>query len=172
MTAISDTRWHRRGFTLLWGAESLAELARPDEALTMREFLNIQKWSESLPSVEGNAMVVVGLEGCLDMLTPQDAETWLNEDFRKQVFRFQSEYENQAALILWLPDGKRRVRVAPAADEYLWICATPYSNQTLSLGRCLWSGAESDARRIVNSTPSSSDPDGFTWIGLYHPRIS
>jgi hypothetical protein len=172
MTVISDTRWHRRGFTLLWGAETLAQLARPDEALTMREFLNIQRWPESLPSVDGNAMIVVGLEGCLDMLTPHDAETWLNEDFRKQVFRFQSEYENQAALILWLPDGKRRVKVAPASDEYLWLCATPYSNQNLQIGRSLWSGAQSDAKRIVNSTPSSSDPDGFMWVGLYHPRIS
>ncbi len=172
MPAIDDTRWQRRGFTLLWGAETLAQLARPEEAVTMREFLNIQQWPGRLPSVNGNAMVVVGLEGCLDMLSPQDAEAWLNEDFRNQIFRFQREYENQAALILWLPDGKRRVIMAPASEEYLWICAAPYSNQNLSLGRCLWSGAESDAKRIVNPNIHASDPDGLSWVGLYHPRIS
>jgi hypothetical protein len=171
MSAINDTRWQRRGFSLLWDAETLAKLARPEEAVTMREFLPVDRWPEQLPSVNGNAMLVVGLEGCLDMLTPQDAEVWLNEDFRTQVFRFQSEYENQCALILWLPDGKRRVRMAPVSEEYQWICAAPYSNQTISLGRCLWSGAESDAGRIISSQPAS-DPDGFSWVGLYHPRIS
>src|ERR1051325_5825303 len=172
MSTINDTRWHRRGFTLLWDAQTLADLARPDEAITMREFLNIRQWPDRLNSVHGNAMLVVGLEGCLDMLMPQDAEAWLNEDFRKQVFRFQSEYENQCALILWLPDGRQRVRKTPAADEYLWVCAPPHSDTNISIGRRLWSGAESDARRIIGSRQAPSDPDGFAWLGLYHPRIS
>jgi hypothetical protein len=49
-----------------------------------------------LPAAQGDALIVVGLEGCLDMLTPEDAEQWLREDFKSYVLRFQSEYENQA----------------------------------------------------------------------------
>jgi hypothetical protein len=173
MPPINDNRWQRRGFALLWDAETLNQFARPEEAVTMREFFSIaEQWPERLPSVNGNAMIVVGLEGCLDMLTPQDGETWLNEDFRNRIFSFQGEYENQAALIFWLPDGKRRVKLAPASEEYLWVCGGPYGNQTISLGRCLWSGAESDAKRIVNPYQPTADPDGVAWVGLYHPRIS
>lgn len=172
MSTINDSRWHRRGFTLLWDAETLSKLARPDEAVTMREFLQIDRWPERLQSVDGNALLVVGLEGCLDTLTPENGETWLNDDFRKQVFRFQGEYENQCALILWLPDGRQRLRKTPAADEYLWVCAPPHSDKTISIGRWLWSGAESDARRILGTRQAPFDPDGFAWLGLYHPRIS
>lgn len=172
MSAINDARWQRRGFALLWDAETLAQLARPEEAVTMREFLNLQQWPERLPSVKGDAMLVVGLEGCLDMLTPQDAEVWLKEDLRGHLLDFQGHYNSETALILWLPDGKQRVRKTPANDEYQWVCAAPYSHETISLGLCLWSGAESDAKRIINSKQAPADPDGFGWIGLYHPRIS
>lgn len=173
MPAINDKRWQRRGFTLLWDAETLNQFARPEEAVTIREFYGLGKqWPERLPSVNGNTIIVVGLEGCLDMLTPQDAEDWLKGDLRGLLLDFQGHYNSETSLILWLPDGKRRVKMAPASEEYLWICAPPHSNQNLSLGRCLWSGAEPDAKRIVNPNIHVSDPDGQSWVGLYHPRIS
>ena len=139
----------------------------------MRQFFNMGgQWPDALPSAHGDALVVVGLEGCLDTLTPQDAEEWLRVDFRSHVLRFQSEYENQKALIFWLPDGRARVKAAPASEEYFWVCTGQHSNQVLPLGRCLWAGAESDARRIISGTTSNADADGPAWAGLYHPRIS
>lgn len=140
----------------------------------MREFFNMShNWPDALPSAHGNALIVVGLEGCLDALTPEDAEQWLCEDFKSHVLRFQSEYENQAGLIFWLPGGRQRVRPAPAAaEEYFWVCAAPHSTERLPLGRCLWAGAERDAQRIIHPTASDQDIDGPAWLGLYHPRIS
>ena len=171
MSTISDTIWQRRGFTLLWGADALAQVAPPEEVVTMREFLNTRQWPERLPSVKGGAMLVVGLEGCLDMLTPADAEEWLKRDLRDHLLKFQGHYNSETALIFWLPDGKQRVRKTPN-EEYQWICAPPHSTERISIGRCLWSGAESDAKRIINDQQVPADPDGFAWIGLYHPRIS
>lgn len=171
MLALNDTKWQRRGFSLLWGPEALASFARPEEAATVREFFNMSRaWPDALPSSDGDALVVAGLEGCLDSLAPADAEEWLRSDLKEQVLRFQSEYQNDAALIFWLPGGRQRVRVSATSDEINWVCGGQYSSTSLPLGRCLWGGAQSNAVRIVH--PPGTDPDGQAWAGLYHPRIS
>ncbi len=171
--SVTHDSWQRRGFSLLWGPESFAQFAKSDEAVTLREFFNMSgQWPDDLPSAHGDALVVVGLEGCLDTLTPRDAEQWLREDFKSYVLRFQSEYENQKALIFWLPGGRARVTAAPASEEYLWVCAGQHTHEVLPLGRCLWAGAESDAKRIISATERNADADGPAWAGLYHPRIS
>ena len=44
--------------------------------------------------------------------------------------------------------------------------------KTVPVGRCLWAGADSDTRRILDRREANQDPDGAAWIGLNHPRIS
>jgi hypothetical protein len=44
--------------------------------------------------------------------------------------------------------------------------------KTVPVGRCLWAGADSDTRRILDGREANQDPDGAAWIGLNHPRIS
>ena len=173
MQVVSDLSWSRRGLSILWGAKALHQVAKPSSVLSLREsFALSRNWPEDLPAANGNAVVIAGLDGCLDTLQPEDAIQWLESDLRTLILSFQDHYENHAAMILWLPNGRRRISMPRATEEYAWNCAGVDSGTVIPLGRCLWAGASSDVRRILDSSVSSQDPDGPAWIGLNHPRIS
>lgn len=172
MRVLTDKSWSRRGVALLWSGPVLVEIAAPAEVVTIRRFFDIaHRWPEDLPSNGGKTLVVAGLEGCLDALTPQDAEKWLRDRVRDRILSFQDEYEGQAGLVFWLPRGEKRIKLVRSADAHLWQCAPPFRDR-LPIGRLLWGGAESDAGHILNPREKNQDPDGPAWVGLHHPRIS
>lgn len=165
--------WKRRGCSLLWDAAALAKVAAPAEVISIRQFFALARsWPEELPGAGGTALVVAGVEGCLDALSGADGCAWLEADLKPAVLRFQDEYEGQAALILWLPSGRSRISMVTATEEYVWKDSRAASAGGLPLGRCLWAGAESDAARIIVSDAPQPNVDGPAWAGLYHPRLS
>lgn len=173
MRTVNDLSWTRRGFSLLWGGETLAKIVAPPAVVSIHQFFAMScQWPETLPAVDEKAIVVAGLDACLDALLPGDAEIWLEEDLRPRVLSFQDEYQGEAGLIFWVPPGRKRIHMKLATEQYAWNCAGPHSNRELALGRILWAGAESDVRRIVEPGQEQADPDGPAWIGLNHPRIS
>jgi hypothetical protein len=131
-------------------------------------FVLARAWPEELPSNDGRAIIVAGLEGCLDALSAEDASAWVEHDLKLRVFSFQDEYQGDAGLVFWLPSGRNRVRYGLASGEYSW---STHGGAALPIGRLLWAGAQGDAERILVG-PSSADPDGSAWVGMYHPRIS
>jgi hypothetical protein len=169
MKVMRNSAWTRRGCSLLWCPSTLVTFADPAEVVSIRSFFALAKsWPDDLPSNEGRALVVAGLEGCLDVLSPEDAETWVEQDLKPRIFAFQDEYQGDAALVFWLPSGRSRVRYALASGDYLWSGG---GGAQLPIGRLIWAGAESDAERILTGGPSI-DPDSDAWVGMYHPRIS
>ena len=131
-----------------------------------------RSWPEELPGAGGDALVVAGVEGCLDALGDDDGQAWLETDLKLAILSFQDEYQGQAALILWLPSGRSRINMVPATEEYFWKTRSSASVPGLPIGRCLWAGAEPDAARIIVSEARNPDVDGDAYVGLYHPRIS
>ena len=168
-----DNAWMRRGFTLLWSPETLAHVAQPSQVVSVRQFFAMAKnWPEELPGSGGDALVVSGFEGCLDVLSGQDAERWIENDLKEVILSFQDEYEGQAGLILWVPSGRNRISMKGASEEYYWKHSASGSGRGLHIGRLLWSGAEKEVERILDSEDSGADYDGKAWVGLHHPRIS
>src|SRR5438105_4977722 len=111
----------RRGFTLLWEPNQLTSVIAPERVLSIRQFFALGKhWPEELPGANGDALVVAGLEGCLDALSEPDAVTWLEADVKKAVLSFQQHYEGGAALILWVPSGRTRIGMVRSTEEYFW----------------------------------------------------
>lgn len=173
MRIVEGDVWKRRGLTLLWGPDDLSSLAKPVEVKSIRELISFARaWPEELPSNAGQTLVVAGVEGCLDCLSPDDAGAWIENDLRPALLSFQEEYEGQAALVLWLPTGQRRVTMNRASESYSWKCNAPFAGREIEFGRILWGGAESDVGRILDSRHTNRDPDGAAWIGLHHPRLS
>ncbi|MBI2571913.1 MAG: hypothetical protein HYV63_33295 [Candidatus Schekmanbacteria bacterium] len=169
MKLMRDTAWTRRGCSLLWCPSTLVTFAEPSEVASIRTFFVLARsWPEDLPSNNGRALVVAGLEGCLDALSPDDAATWIEQDLDPQIFAFQDEYQGDAALVFWLPSGRGRVRYELASGDYYWVGR---ADAHFPLGRLLWAGAEGDAQRILTGD-LTADPDGDAWVGMYHPRIS
>lgn len=165
--------WKRRGISLLWGGDSLSSLSSPTDVVSIRQFFALMgNWPNDLPCNDGDTLVVAGLEGCIDLMDPEEAEVWLKSEFLPAVLAFQDEYSLEAALVFWLPTGKNRVRMNRATEAYTWICSAPHSNQYLDLGRILWAGAEADVGRIIDPENTNQDTDGAAWIGLHHPRLS
>ncbi len=150
-------------------------LGNPSEVYSVRQFFELGRerpWPSDLPSGKGNTLIVAGLEGCLDTLTPDDAETWLERDLKARMLAFQAEYEGQAGLVFFLATGQKRLQMNRATESYTLLCAPPFAPQTLAFGRVLFGGAESDAGRLIDPAEKNQDFDGPAWIGLHHPRIS
>ena len=165
--------WSRRGFALLWDADTLAGLVNPAEVLPMRRFFSlIDRWPDDLPAANGDALVVSGFEGCMDVLDGNDARKWIETDLKEAVLSFQDHYEGQAGLILWLPSGRKRILMKGATEEYYWKHRGADNPDGLHIGRLLWAGAENEVERILNTDDRNADYDGKHWVGLHHPRIS
>lgn len=173
MRTITGNAWKRRGFSLLWEPHVLTDLIAPAAVISIRDFFAMRKaWPDDLPGAEGDALVVAGLDGCLDSLSDQDAVIWLERDLKPAVLSFQEHYEGQAALILWLASGRARIEMNRADEQYSWKIGIGREGGRLPLGRCLWGGAESDVARILVSKEAAPDVDGDAYVGLHHPRIS
>lgn len=170
MRAMTTDVWTRRGISLLWDPYVLAGLCRPEEVFTMRQLFSlVGHWEDDLPSNRGRTLVVAGLEGCMDMLVPDEAEDWLESEVRGAMLSFQEEYSLEAALVFWLPTGGPRVGVNPASEDFYWRCSPPYAGQTLDLGRILFSGAAVDAVQIQYGSDSQRNDSG---MGINCPRVS
>lgn len=166
MREFIDTVWQRSGVSLIWDSEALAEICEAKEVWSLRQFLNAAaKWSEHVPSNQGKTLVVAGLDGCLDLLSPADAEKWLAEEIKTAVLSFQDFWVGQAALVFWLPDGVGRFIVNPATDEVSWRCSAPNSSSQVDFGRILWGGAHEYPQHIVLRA-------GEKPVGFFHLRIT
>jgi len=164
--------WQRRGFTLLWDAEILVNLVAPQDVISIRKFfLQIDNWSDNLPGANGDALVITGFEGCLEILDGNDAKKWIETDLKEAILSFQDFFQGQAGLVIWTPSGRSRLTMKGASEEYFWKHRS-IAGDGLPIGRLLFSGAENELERILNTENHKADYDGKYWAGLHHPRIS
>jgi hypothetical protein len=165
MRQLLDTVWQRRGASWLWDEEARNQICAADEVWSLRQFLRaLGNWPEDLPSNGGKTLVVAGLDGSLDLLTPTDAEAWLGDAIKPAILSFQDEYQGDAALLFWLPSGNNRIRAQAATDDVTWVCHAPHGHQ-LDFGRSLWGQANEYPREILLR-------DGGEPAGLFHLRIT
>lgn len=93
MRQLLDSVWQRRGTSWVWDEEARNQVCVASEVWSLRQFLQaVGHWPDDLPSNSNNTLVVAGLEGGLDLLTPEDAETWLGDGVKDAILSFQSWY--------------------------------------------------------------------------------
>jgi len=164
MRQLRDSGWQRRGITWLWDPAALSAVAKTTEVVSLRQWLRMKdNWPQDLPSGNGKVLVVAGLDGSLDLLAPTDAEAWLAGPIKETVLSFQ-DGNDSAALMFWLPDGRRRIKTS-ATDEVSWQCAAPHSNDRLDFGRLLWGEAREYPQELWLA--GATGPSG-----LFHLRIT
>ena len=166
MRQLLDTVWQRRGTSWVWDEEARNKICAASEVWSLRQFLRaVGNWPDDLPSNGGNTLVVAGLDGSLDLLTPTDAEAWLGDVIKPAILSFQDEYQGDAAaLVFWLPDGHSRIKVQISTDEVGWLCQAPHGHQ-IDFGRILWGQANEYPQEILLR-------DGGKSAGLFHLRIT
>lgn len=166
MKQLLDTVWQRRGTSWIWDEEARNQVCVASEVWSLRQFLQaVGNWPDDLPSNGNNTLVVAGLEGSLDLLTPEDAEAWLGDAVKQAILSFQDAYDGQAALIFWLPSGQGRIKFHPATDSIEWRCAAPHGENLLAFGRILWGEANEYPQEILLR-------EGSKPAGLFHLRIT
>ena len=165
MKQLLDTVWQRRGTSWVWDEEARNEICAASEVWSLRRFLRaVPNWPDDLPSNGSKTLVVAGLDGSLDLLTPTDAETWLGEAIKPAILSFQDSYQGDAALVFWLPGGNNRIKVQSATDEVGWLCHAPHRHQ-IDFGRILWGQANEYPQEILLR-------EGVKHAGLFHLRIT
>jgi hypothetical protein len=166
MKQVLDSVWQRRGVSWIWDDETLATIAEAREAFSIRELIRATRsWPDDLPSNNGNTLVVAGLDACLDLLSPEDADAWLSNELKSAILSFQDFYSGEAALIFWLPHGQRRLPVDLATDAVRWRCSAPRVDEYIEFGRLLWGEARGYPQEILLS-------QGGKPVGLFHLRIT
>jgi len=166
MRQLRDTVWQRRGTSWVWDEEARNQVCAASEVWSLRQFLRpVGKWPADLPSNSGRTLVVAGLDGSLDLLTPGDAEAWLGDVVKPAILSFQDEYEGEASLIFWLPTGHNRLPVQASTDGVSWLCAAPHSQSRIDFGRILWGEANEYPQEILLR-------EGGKPAGLFHLRIT
>lgn len=166
MKQMLDTVWQRRGTSWVWDEEARNQLCDASEVWSLRQLLQaVGRWPSDLPSNGSNTLVVAGLEGSLDLLPPQEAETWLGDAIKESILSFQANYQGEAALIFWLPSGQGRIKIHSATDAVAWRCAAPHLDSTIDFGRVLWGEAREYPQEIFLR-------QGAKAAGLFHLRIT
>ena len=165
MRQLLDTVWQTRGVSWLWDEEARNQICAASEIWSLRQLLRAAgHWPDELPSNNDRTLAVAGLDGSLDLLTPTDAETWLDDVIKPAILSFQDEYQGEAALVFWLPGGHNRIRVHAATDEVSWSCHAPHGHR-IDFGRILWGQANEYPQEILLR-------DGGKSAGLFHARIT
>ncbi|MCP1760989.1 hypothetical protein [Bradyrhizobium japonicum] len=171
MRQLQDTVWQRRGTSWVWDEEARNQVCAASEVWSLRQFLRTagapgvpRSWPDDLPSNGRRTLVVAGLDGSLDLLTPTDADLWLSDAIKPAILSFQDEYEGDAALVFWLPTGHSRIKVQASTDAVSWLCHAPHGYQ-LDFGRILWGEANEYPQEILMR------PGGKP-AGLFHLRIT
>jgi hypothetical protein len=168
---LTDDIWTRMGISLLWEPDALASVCSPFRVISLRRFLTLYRagWAEVYSVLVNEVtLVVAGLEGCLDSLSPAEAENWVERTFYPAEVSFQREVAGGgrgAALILWLAEPER-VKYETAEDTHYWLCSGEHKGHRLTFSRCLFNGAQADLRWIEGGRAPNHP------VGLYHPRIS
>lgn len=165
MRQLRDPVWQVRGTSWVWDEEARNQICAASEVWSLRQFLRAKgTWPDDLPSNGGRTLVVAGLDGSLDLLTPGDAEAWLGDAIKPAILSFQDDWGSDGALVFWLPGGQNRVRAHPANDEVGWLCQAPHGHQ-IDLGRILWGQANEYPQEILLR-------EGAKSAGLFHLRIT
>ena len=166
MKQLLDTVWQRRGVSWIWDDEALNLVATPGQVFSLRQLLGFEgQWPDDLPSNNGSTMVVAGLDACLDLMSPDDAEAWLGNELKHAILSFQDFYEGDASLVFWLPAGQRRIHVQTARDAVVWRCGAPNGDRQIDFGRLLWGEAREYPQEILLAA-------GAKAAGLFHLRIT
>ena len=166
MKQTLSTVWQRSGTSWIWDEEARNQVCAAHEVLSLRQFLQlVGRWPDDLPSNGDMTMVVAGLEGSLDLLSPEDAEVWLGDVIKDAILSFQDYYQGEASLVFWLPSGQGRIKYHLVTDSIEWRCAAPYNETLLAFGRILWGEANEYPQEILLR-------DGGKPAGLFHLRIT
>lgn len=162
---LYDDVWKRKGVSVLWDNSTVAQLIKNNRAISLREFFSFydQSWSDSaMPFINGDLLLVAGLDASLDTLESETAEKWVTQEVYKRIYDFQIWAQGQYSLVFWM-SKQDRWKEHIEDNRYTWICDGKDRGVEIELGSGIWNGAQLSVRKIEAEK---------RWIGLFLDRIS
>jgi hypothetical protein len=155
--------WYRQGCSVIWEPKALLSVVNSNAEVTpiatAMRYYKTSSWPEELPAKDGRAMVVVGLDGCLEGLPPQQREEWLKGHVTKLVRSFYAKYDTQCSLIFYFERGINAFK-QDLRDAFLWR-PSQSGEKPIPIMRFLYGGRFPEIKRLVPQTGGSREPWGI-----------
>lgn len=166
MNELTTSSWRRQGCSLVWDPELLTPLLQQQGPLSLRQVL---LWAhQGFPStspVGGRAILVAGLQTCLEVLTTSEASIFLSTFIQAFIRRWQDTWPDRA-LVFGLRCSWSQWRTD--SDEYAYLRVR--QEHEIDVTHSLWGGAAPGASKIMVSPDVSTGSMGST--GKTHePRV-
>ena len=166
MREMSANSWLRRGSSIVFDKTSLGPLRSGGSMISLREALS---WMRSWPSgPPGNqaTVLVSGLETCVEVFSPWDAEDFLRTRIKPFVQEFQGRWD-QHGLIFGFGVSEKSFVVTPSDEEVLFLRR---DRKKVRLSYALWDGSSTlNVARLLRDEGQETKP---ITIGYHVPRIS
>lgn len=167
MRDIETDRWHRLGSSIVWDSAALAPLLTAGYLLSLREVLSWRKAWPSAPPCGSATVLVGGLEACLDLLAPVEAEQFLRSQIKPLILDFQARWD-QRGLVFGFGAPENAFKIEPANEEILFVRR---DQSRVRLSFAMWDGsANLNLSRLVQRPTGNAK--GKVTIGYHVQRIS
>jgi hypothetical protein len=155
--------WFRQGCSIIWDPRCLSRIVKDSSEITpISTAMRLSKtnsWPDRLPAANGKAMVVVGLDGCLESLDEGEREKWLKEHVKPLVLSFYRKFQTGASLIFFFERGKSSF--IDYMDEAFFWQPTVRTDAAIPIVKFLYGGSSNEIKRIVSETDPSHEPWGL-----------
>jgi hypothetical protein len=163
---MSSSAWLRRGSSIVFDKHSLGPLITKGFLISLREALSWMKAWPAQPPEDGQTVLVGGLETCLEVLSPEDAEEFLRNRITPFVLEFQSRWDQQG-LVFGFGTTDKSFEVTASQEEVLFLRR---DRKRVRLSYSLWDGsATMNVTRLVRDDRQTGKR---ITLGYYVPRIS
>lgn len=164
MREMTSSTWLRRGSCVIYEKQLLAPLIQSGCMVSLRHALGwMLAWPQQ-PPAEGQTVLVGGLQTCLEVLPPTEAEDFLQKRVKPFIEEFQS-YWPQCGLVFGFGAHPNAFRITAMKEEIEFVRA---DKSAVRLSAPLWNGSGTlDMYQIFHLDPQSKhqSPAGF-----YVPR--
>ena len=166
MLDIETDRWRRLGSSIVWNSAALAPLLSAGCLISLREVLSWRKVWPSAPPCGSDTVLVGGLEACMELLVPPEAEQFLRRQIKPLILDFQRRWD-QRGLVFGFGAPENAFKVEPASEEILFIRR---DQSQVRLSFAMWDGSASlNLNRLVQPAGGAK---GKVTIGYHVQRIS
>jgi hypothetical protein len=163
MREMSSSAWQRRGSSIVFHRNLLVPLIEAGAMVSLHEALSwLTNWPTDPPK-GGKTVLIAGLETCLEVMVPPEAENFLRRTIRPLLIECRSRWD-QCGLIFGFGCSEKRFCVDPQ-DNILFLSL---DGSTIRLSEGLWNGAANDELFCL-MTPQEKNRDV---VGGYHVRLS
>ncbi len=166
MDTISNTVWQRKGSSIIFDQEQLAPFLEKGAVVSLCDALGWMKAFPPLPPVNGQTIVICGIETMLETLAEDAVDDFLIQRVRPLLMKLQNHW-TACGVVLGFSFNPNKFEESPMQEEVLFKRGT---RSKVRLSEGLWDGSATvNMRRIVDI---ERRPGQEIIIGYYVARIS